>query len=103
MPEAACKKVVRFGLFEANVTDGELTKSGTRIRLQGQPFKILAILLERPGEVITRDELRLNLWPDNTFVEFDDGLNTAIRKLRSALSDSADNPRFIETVPRRGY
>lgn len=103
MPEVACKKVVRFGLFEANVTDGELTKSGTRIRLQGQPFKILAILVERPGEIITRDELRLNLWPHNTFVEFDDGLNTAIRKLRAALSDSADNPRFIETVPRRGY
>ena len=102
-PATVAKHVVRFGLFEANLTDGLLTKSGTRIRLQGQPFKILTILLEHPGEVVTRDELRLKLWPGDTFVEFDDGLNTAIRKLRAALSDSADNPRFIETVPRRGY
>jgi DNA-binding winged helix-turn-helix (wHTH) protein/predicted Zn-dependent protease len=97
------KRVVRFGLFEANLSEGLLTKSGIRIKLQDQPFRILTMLLERPGEVVGRDEIRKKLWPEDTFVEFDDGLNTAIRKLRFALSDSADNPRFVETVPRRGY
>lgn len=96
-------RVVRFGLFAANLSQGLLTKSGTRIKLQDQPFRILVMLLERPGEVVSREEIRQKLWPADTFVEFDDGLNTAIRKLRSALSDSADNPRFVETVPRRGY
>jgi len=103
MPHVVVKNVVRFGLFEANLTDARLTKGGIRVRLQDQPFKILTILLERPGELVSRDELRQQLWPENTYVEFDDGLNTAIRKLRAALSDSADNPRFVETVPRHGY
>jgi eukaryotic-like serine/threonine-protein kinase len=103
MPDVATKRVVRFGLFEANLDDRLLTKGGIRIRLQDQPFKILVMLLERPGEVLSREEIRQRLWPENTYVEFDDGLNTAIRKLRAGLSDSADNPRYIETVPRRGY
>ncbi len=96
-------RVVRFGSFEANLREGVLTKGGIRVKLQEQPFQILALLLERPGELITRDEIRQKLWSRDTFVEFDDGLNTAVRKLRTALGDSADNPRFLETVPRRGY
>jgi DNA-binding winged helix-turn-helix (wHTH) protein/tetratricopeptide (TPR) repeat protein len=97
------KSVVRFGTYEADLRDGILTKRGLRIKIQGQPFRILALLLERPGEVISREEIQQKLWPDNTFVEFDDGLNAAVGKLRAALGDSADNPRFVETVPRRGY
>src|SRR5947207_2105975 len=96
-------KVARFGLFEADSEQRVLTKGGLRVRLQDQPFQVLALLLERPGEVVTREEIRQKLWLADTFVEFDDGLNTAIKKLRTALGDSADNPRFIETVPRRGY
>jgi eukaryotic-like serine/threonine-protein kinase len=101
--QASSNRVVRFGSFEADLREGRLTKSGIRIRLQDQPFQILALLLERPGQLVTRDEIRHKLWAQNTFVEFDDALNTAVRKLRSALNDSADNPRFLETVPRRGY
>jgi DNA-binding winged helix-turn-helix (wHTH) protein/tetratricopeptide (TPR) repeat protein len=97
------KVVARFGVFEANLTDGTLTRSGSRVKLQDQPFRILVMLLERPGEIVSREEIRPKLWPEDTFVEFDDGLNTAIRKLRLALLDTADNPRFIETVPRKGY
>ena len=96
-------RVVRFGTFEVDLREAVLTKGGLRIKLQEQPFQILALLLERPGEVVTRDEIRQKLWSEDTFVEFDDGLNTAVRKLRTALGDSADNPRFLETVPRRGY
>jgi DNA-binding winged helix-turn-helix (wHTH) protein/tetratricopeptide (TPR) repeat protein len=96
-------RIVRFGSFEADFQEGKLTKSGTRIRLQEQPLQILALLLERPGQIVTREEIRQKLWSRDTFVEFDDALNTAVRKLRAALNDSADNPRFLETVPRRGY
>src|SRR5215467_10289819 len=96
-------KVARFGLFEVDFERFLLKKGGLRVKLQDQPFQILALLLERPGEIVTRDEIRQELWPENTFVEFDGGLNTAIKKLRTALSDSADTPRFIETVPRKGY
>ena len=96
-------RFVRFGSFEADLQEGKLTKSGGRIRLQEQPFRILALLLEHPGELVTREEIRQKLWSHNTFVEFDAALNTAVRKLREALNDSADNPRFLETVPRRGY
>src|SRR6266478_2691020 len=95
--------LVRFGVFTANLQSGELWKEGTRIRLQIQPFQILSILLERPNELITREELQRKLWPSDTFVDFDHGLNKAINKLREALSDSADSPRFVETVARRGY
>lgn len=94
---------MRFGIFEADVERRVLTKGGLRIKLQDQPFLVLSLLLDHPGEVVTRDEIRQKLWTADTFVEFDDGLNTAIKKLRLALGDTADNPRFIETVPRRGY
>src|ERR1700733_1997465 len=97
------RKIARFGLYEADLQGYVLTKAGLRIRLQDQPFQGLAVLVERPGEVVTREEIRQKLWSADTFVEFDDGLNNAIKKLRAALSDAADNPRFIETVPRRGY
>ena len=97
------QKVARFGLYEADVRQRVLTKGGLKVRLQDQPFQVLALLLERPGELVTREEIRQKLWTADTYVAFDDGLNTAIKKLRSALSDTADNPRFIETVPRRGY
>ena len=96
-------RIVRFGSFEVDLQEGKLTKGGVRIRLQAQPLQILALLLERPGQLVTRDEIRQKLWSQDTFVEFDDALNTAVRKLRTALNDSADNPRFLETIPRRGY
>ena len=96
-------RIVRFGSFEADFGEGKLTKGGIRIRVQEQPLQILALLLEHPGQLVTREEIRQKLWSRDTFVEFDDALNTAVRKLRTALNDSADNPRFLETVPRRGY
>jgi eukaryotic-like serine/threonine-protein kinase len=95
--------ILRFGVFEVDVRSGELRKHGARIKLQEQPFHLLTVLLQRPGEVVTREELRNQNWPADTFVDFDNSLNTAINKLREALGDSADNPRFIETLPRRGY
>lgn len=93
----------RFGVFEADTVAGELRKNGRRIRLQELPWRVLIHLLERAGEVVSREELRHALWPEGTFVEFDQGLNTAVRKLREALNDSPGNPRFIETIPRKGY
>ncbi|HXA63883.1 MAG TPA: winged helix-turn-helix domain-containing protein [Bryobacteraceae bacterium] len=103
MAEQTQKPVVRFGVFEASLLSGELRKHGLLIRVPGQPFKILAIFLERPGEVITRDELRKSLWPAETFVDFEHSLNSAIKKLRESLGDSAESPRYIETLPRVGY
>jgi Tol biopolymer transport system component/DNA-binding winged helix-turn-helix (wHTH) protein len=94
---------VRFGTYEADLRSGELRKSGVRLKLQDRPFQILAILLEQPGEVITREKLQARLWPADTFVDFEHGLNTAINKLRQALADDPENPRFIETLPKRGY
>jgi Tol biopolymer transport system component/DNA-binding winged helix-turn-helix (wHTH) protein len=94
---------VRTGLFEIDLGSAEIYKEGRRVPLQEQPFRVLAMLLERPGEVISREELQARLWPTDTFVGFDEGINTAIRKLRVIFGDSADNPRFIETIPRRGY
>jgi TolB-like protein/DNA-binding winged helix-turn-helix (wHTH) protein len=96
-------RIVRFGTFEADLSARELRKSGVRIKLHGQPFEVLALLLARPGEAVPREELQQRLWPTDTFVDFDHGVNTAINRLREALGDSAENPRFIETVPRRGY
>ena len=93
----------RFGVFEVDLKAGGLRKNGLRIRLQDQPFQILLSLLERPGEVVAREDLRQKLWPADTFVDFDHSLNAAINKLREALGDSASSPRFIETLPRRGY
>jgi len=94
---------VRFGPFEVDLHTRELWKFGTRLKLVGQPFEILAVLLSRPGELVTREELRARLWPADTFVDFNHGLNAAVNKLREALSDSADAPRYVETLPRRGY
>src|SRR5215471_19317883 len=94
---------VRFGLFEIEVKAGELRKQGYKVKLQEQPFQVLVMLLERPGEVVTRDELKRCLWPSDTYVDFEGGLNRAINKLREALGDDADSPRFIQTLPRRGY
>ncbi len=95
--------LIRFGQYEVDVASGELRKSGVKIRLQEQPFQVLVALLERPGEVVTREELQRRLWPADTFVDFDHSLNTAINKLRDALGDTANNARFIETLARRGY
>src|SRR5438270_1729174 len=101
--QARSPGILRFGVFEVDLRAGELRKQGVRIKLQEQPFHVLTLLLQRPGEVITREELRSELWQSETFVDFDNSLNTSINKLREALGDSADNPRFIETLPRRGY
>jgi len=96
-------RLLRFGLFEADLENDILTRKGVRIRLQEQPFQILAMLLQRAGQIVTREELRHNLWPTGTYVDFDGNLNSALKRLRAALDDDADNPRFIETVPKRGY
>jgi DNA-binding winged helix-turn-helix (wHTH) protein len=96
-------RIARFGVFELDLAAGELRKNGAKLRLQEQPFQVLAFLLERAGEVVTREELRQKLWPADTFVDFDHSLNTAVNKLREALGDSASSPRYIETLARRGY
>lgn len=104
MPSSASStKIVRFGVFEVDLKACELRKHGLRLKLPEQPFQVLAVLLEKPGEIITRDELRNQLWPGDTFVDFDHGLNNAVMKLREVLGDSSENPRFVETIPRRGY
>src|SRR5580693_9020544 len=99
----SCGQTRGFGVFEVDLRSGELRKRGVRIKLQEQPFQILSLLLERPGEVVTRDELRQKLWAAHTFVDFDRSLNKAMTKLRFALGDSAESPRYIETIPRHGY
>ncbi len=96
-------RMVRFSAFEVEMDTGVLRKNGIRLKLQGKPFQILEALLDRPGEVVTRDELRNRLWPADTFVDFESGLNTAANRLRIALGDSAENPRYVETVARNGY
>jgi Tol biopolymer transport system component/DNA-binding winged helix-turn-helix (wHTH) protein len=101
LPDSS-SRFIRFGVFEVDLLSGELRKSGQKLRLGGQPFQILIILLEQPGEVVTREEFQKRLWPD-TFVDVDHNLNTAINKIREALGDSSENPRFVETLPRRGY
>ena len=95
--------VYQFGPFEVNAASGELLKNGRRIRLQELPCRLLVALLENAGEVISREELRSRLWPDDTFVDFDSSLRVAVGKLREALDDNADDPRYIETIPKRGY
>lgn len=95
--------VIRFAEYEADLRSGELRRQGHRLKLQDKPFQVLAALLQRPGELVTREELRQSLWAADTFVDFEHGLNTAVNKVREALRDSANNPRFIETLPRRGY
>jgi DNA-binding winged helix-turn-helix (wHTH) protein len=96
-------RLVRFGLFELDLKTGELRKRGLRIALQDQPFHVLAMLVARPGDLVTREELRAALWPDAVFVDFDHGLNKAVGKIRRAIGDLAESPRFIETLERRGY
>ncbi len=96
-------RTIRFGAFEADLHSGEVRKSGNRVKLQDQPFKVLQILLERPGNLVTREELQTRIWPEETYGDFDHAVNVAVGKLRTALGDNADNPSFIETVPRRGY
>jgi len=103
MEQSRSTSVVRFGTYEVSLQSGEVRKAGLRIRVQQQPLKLLEILLERPGEVVTREELRSRVWPSESFGDFDQALNIAIGKLRGALGDSAENPRFIETLPKRGY
>jgi DNA-binding winged helix-turn-helix (wHTH) protein len=95
-------RFICFGPFEADLATGELRKDGVKLKFSGQPFQVLAILLERPGDVVTREELQKRLWPD-TFVDVERNLNTAINKIREVLGDSAESPRYVETLPRRGY
>jgi TolB-like protein/DNA-binding winged helix-turn-helix (wHTH) protein/Tfp pilus assembly protein PilF len=103
MADCSQSRTVRFGLFELDLRAGELRKNGVKVKLQEQPFRILVSLLRRPGEVVTREELRRELWPSDTFVDFDHSLNAAVKRLRDALDDAAENPRFIATLPRHGY
>src|SRR4051795_6873835 len=96
-------RLVRFGEFEIDERAGELRKQGIKVRLQEQPLQVLQVLLEHPGEVVTREELQKRVWPSDTFVDFDHGIYNAIKRLRETLGDTAETPRFIETIPRRGY
>jgi DNA-binding winged helix-turn-helix (wHTH) protein len=96
-------RVVRFGVFELDLRTGELRKRGVKVALQEQPFQVLAMLIEHPGDLVTREQLRSRLWPDAVFVDFDHGLNKAVTKIRRALGDLAESPRYVETLERRGY
>ena len=100
---AAVARILHFGVFEVDLKACELRKHGLRIKLPEQPFQVLVVLLEKPGEIVTREELRNRLWPGDTFVDFDHGLNNAVMRLREVLGDASENPRFVETIPRRGY
>ena len=100
---AQAGSVIRFGVFELDARSGELRRSGVLLNLQDQPLKVLECLLERPGELVTREALRQRLWPGDTFVDFEQGVNAAVKRLRETLGDSAESPRFVETLPRRGY
>src|SRR5438874_4285845 len=95
--------MVHFGEFELDAAAGQLYRKGAKLRLQEQPSQILQILLQRPGEVVTREELQQKIWPSDTFVDFDHGINNAIKRLREALGDTAETPQYVETLPRRGY
>jgi len=103
MPPPPSSQRYRFGVFEADAATGELRKQGIRIRINVQPFQVLLILLERPNQVLTRDEIASRLWPEGTFVDFEHGVNSAVNRIRESLGDKARNPRFIETLSRRGY
>src|SRR5215475_13642974 len=103
MPGSEIGRIIRFGMFEIDLRSAELRRNGLKVRLQEQPFQVLAMLLERPGELVTREELRRRLWSADTFVDFDHSLNAAIKRLRDALGESAEAPVFIETLARRGY
>src|SRR6516164_8665142 len=101
--QAGPGSILRFGAFEVDLRTSELRKNGLKIRLQDQPFQVLSLLIRHAGDIVTRDDVRVSVWPGDTFVDFDHALNTAVKKIRAALGDEADNPRFVETVPRRGY
>ena len=103
MPGPAPPRRYRFGAFEADVSTGELRRQGIRLRLNAQPFQVLCLLLDRPGELLTRDQIASHLWPDGTYVDSEHGVNSAVNRIREALNDSASSPRFIETLARRGY
>jgi cholera toxin transcriptional activator len=103
MPDAPSSPRYRFGVFEADASSGELRKQGIRIKLNAQPFQLLLMLLDHPGEILTREEIAQTLWSDGTFVDYEHGLNSAVNRIREALGDSASNPRFVETLARRGY
>src|SRR6202044_291997 len=103
MSESVRDSKIRFGVFELDMRSGELRKAGIRISLQDQPLKVLNALVEQPGEVVTREELKRRIWPNDSFGDFDHAVNVAVAKLRAALGDSADVPRYVETLPRRGY
>jgi DNA-binding winged helix-turn-helix (wHTH) protein len=103
MPETRPIRRYRFGIFELDAATGELRRKGIRVKLHSQPFQVLTLLLERPGEMLTREEICRELWPDGTFVDYEHGLNSAVNRLREALGDKASNPRFVETLARRGY
>ncbi len=103
MPALKPVRRYRFGVFEADSTTGELRRNGARVKLHSQPFQVLTLLLERPGEMLTREEICLELWPEGTFVDYEHGVNSAVNRLREALGDKASNPRFVETLARRGY
>ena len=100
---AGCPRRVHFSVFEVDLRAGELRKHGLKVKLHGQPFQVLAMLLERPGELVTREEIREKLWPQDTFIDFEHSVNSSIKRLREALGDDAATPRFIETLPRHGY
>src|SRR5579863_5043992 len=102
-PVVSSEPVFRFGLFELDVAGHTLTRKGVRVRIQNKAFCVLVLLLKNPGKTITREELHRALWPEGTYVDFDTGLNVVLKKLRATIDDDSDNPRFIETVPRRGY
>lgn len=102
-PDSRTARRYRFGAFEADSATGELRRNGVRVRLHAQPFQVLAMLLERPGEMLTREEISRALWPEGTFVDYEHGVNSAVNRLRDALGDKASNPRFVETLARRGY
>src|SRR5664279_1779947 len=103
MTEPLPDRRYRFGVFEADATTGELRRQGLRIKLNAQPFQLLFMLLERPGELLTREEISRELWPDGTFVDYEHGVNSAVNRIREALRDTASSPRFVETLARRGY
>lgn len=103
MPETAPAARYRFGVFEADVATGELRRQGIRVKLNAQPFQVLTLLLEQPGKLLTREEIARELWPEGTFVDSEHGVNSAINRIREALGDTASNPRFVETLARRGY
>jgi len=103
MTDARPARRYRFGVYEADVGTGELRRHGLRVKLHAQPFQMLVMLLERPGELLTREEICRELWPDGTFVDYEHGVNSAVNRIREALGDTAGNPRFVETLARRGY